>query len=270
MHYFNNLKIDIHCVDRVVIREHWENSPTQLDPFNRFYYIVRGNADIGFKGKTLRLKEGMGYILPAGTKLHLRQPKEVFEQLYIHFNATLPGGIELFSFLDCPVEIAGEVLQKQLPKNWLDWFLPEKSADVLVSLNQEALLRLLLNPFISAGVEKAPEKQDAMVRFEPIIKYIDRNCHKQIKIKKLADMVFLQPTYFSNTFSKVFGVAPQRYICQVRVNKAQHLLEHSDQPVKEIAEQVGYDDELYFSRLFKNYVGMPPTVYRQQRKLNPY
>lgn len=240
------------------------------DPFNRFYYIVRGHADIGFKGKTLRLQEGKGYILPAGEYLQLRPPKGVFEQLYIHFNATLAGGIELFRFLDCPVEIDEKVLLNQLPKNWMNCFTPEKQQEVLGSLNQEALLRLLLNPFISEGVNKAPEKQEVMVRFEPIIKYIDRNYQKQIKIKQLADMAFLQSTYFSNTFAKHFGVAPQRYICQVRINKAQHMLEHEDLPIKEIAAQVGYDDELYFSRLFKNYVGIPPTVYRQQRKLNPY
>ena len=270
MHYFNNLKIDIQHAARVLLTDQWQNCQTMLDPFNRFYYILQGNANIGFKGKSLRLQEGRGYILPAGETLQLRPPEGVFEQLYIHFNSTLPGGIELFSFLDCPVEIDGDKLQEQQPKNWMDCFSPGKQQDVLGSLNQEALLRLLLNPFIAEGVKKAPEKQDAMARFEKVITYIDMHYHKPIKVKKLADMAFLQPTYFSNTFAKHFGVAPQRYICQVRINKAQHMLEHSTMPIKEIAGEVGYDDELYFSRLFKNYVGIPPTVYRQQRKDNPY
>jgi AraC-like DNA-binding protein len=270
MNFLNNFQIDILLAERVVLMNQWDSCSPSRDPFNRFYYVVQGNAEVLLKNKPVLLKEGNGYILPAGVLLQLLPTKENFEQVYVHFNATLPGGIELFSFLECPHEVSGDHLKKFLPDSWMDCFSHTDKDDYLGNLNREAILRLLLNPFIAEGIKKTPEKQTEIERFEKIIAYIDRHYSEQIKIKKLADMAFLQPTYFSNIFAKHFGIAPQRYICQVRINKAQHMLEHGNLPIKEISGLVGYDDELYFSRLFKNYVGIPPTVYRRQRKLNPY
>lgn len=270
MHYFNNLQIDIILFERAIVSDQWGSLRPMIDPFNRFYYIVKGNAEVILNRRTIHLKEDNGYILPAGVPLQLIRPAEPFEQVYVHFNASLPGGIEVFRFLEFPNVIPGDQLQQVLPADWMVWFTGTDYEDIVRDLNREALLRLLVCPFIAEGIKRDPEKHRAMERFENVISYIERHYQEQIKVGDLAEMAFLQPTYFSNTFAKHFGVAPQRYICQVRINKAQHLLEHGDRPIKEIAEQVGYEDELYFSRLFKNYVGMPPTVYRQQRKLNPY
>jgi AraC-like DNA-binding protein len=140
----------------------------------------------------------------------------------------------------------------------------------LDDLNREAILRLLINPFIAEGLRESPEKQDTLARFETIIAYIEKNSHNRIKTAELAKMMSLQPTYFSNLFAKNFGMPPVKYISQVRMNKAQVLLEHTSTPVKNIAQEVGYDDELYFSRVFKRHVGLSPTAYRRQRRLNSF
>ena len=52
------------------------------------------------------------------------------------------------------------------------------------------------------------------------------------------------------------------YINGMKVAKAKELLSHSDQTVKEIAFSLGFDDEKYFMKLFKNYERITPTQYR--------
>lgn len=270
MKFLSKLRIETLASDRVRVIEQWNDSAQHVAPFNRFYYIFKGSAEVRINGKPLLLREGYAYILPAGSLLRLQAPKKAFEQLYIHFNASLSGNGDFFSFFDCPLELSGKNISKSLPEAWWKNFKSGARTDVLDDLNREAILRLLINPFIAEGIKKSPERQSAMERFEKIITYIDANCHKQIKIAELAAMVFLQPTYFSNLFAKHFGVPPRRYIALVRINKAQHLLEHTKMSVKSIADEVGYEDELYFSRVFKQLVDISPTAYRRQRQTNPY
>ena len=52
------------------------------------------------------------------------------------------------------------------------------------------------------------------------------------------------------------------YLTELRIQKACELLDNSDLRIAEIASRVGYDDKLYFSRIFRQHTGLPPTAYR--------
>ncbi|TBL69945.1 helix-turn-helix transcriptional regulator [Paenibacillus thalictri] len=53
------------------------------------------------------------------------------------------------------------------------------------------------------------------------------------------------------------------YIHQLRVQRAKHLLEESKLPIQEIAREIGIDDAFYFSKIFKQIEGVPPSKYRE-------
>ncbi|MFE5321595.1 helix-turn-helix domain-containing protein [Paenibacillus sp. NPDC056579] len=68
--------------------------------------------------------------------------------------------------------------------------------------------------------------------------------------------------YLCQIFSKYSGLTMRNYIQQLRVQHAKHLLLENQADVRHIAEQVGYADPLYFSKIFKKLEGIPPTDYR--------
>ena len=59
-------------------------------------------------------------------------------------------------------------------------------------------------------------------------------------------------------------MTPMQYILSLRISNAQVLLEQANYTVTEIAAIVGYDNPLYFSRIFKKQLGVSPQQYRQQ------
>lgn len=73
----------------------------------------------------------------------------------------------------------------------------------------------------------------------------------------------LNETYFSNVFTKQFGISPKQYILQKRIGSAARMLVETDKTVKEIAFEFGYDNEMYFNRIFHKITGSAPGKYRK-------
>ena len=85
-----------------------------------------------------------------------------------------------------------------------------------------------------------------------------------ITVSDISDFVGINRSYFSNIFRKRVGVSPQQYLIHTRMRHGSELLLSTDQPVKEIAREVGYDNALTFSNVFKSFFGVSPMHYRTQ------
>lgn len=97
--------------------------------------------------------------------------------------------------------------------------------------------------------------------------YLEHNYMNTITNEKLQEMFGYNKIYISNVFSEVKGIPPSKYLARLRIRKAIEMMrDHPDMPLKQIAENVGYEDALYFSRVFKNATGSSPKEYKGTRK----
>ena len=71
---------------------------------------------------------------------------------------------------------------------------------------------------------------------------------------------------FVHLFKEITGWSPYSYMLNIRIEKAQRMLRFSSASVGEIAATFGFDDPLYFSRIFKKYTGVSPSEYREKTK----
>lgn len=94
--------------------------------------------------------------------------------------------------------------------------------------------------------------------------YIRQHLCDKISVVNIADHVHLSSSYFVRLFKAELGETPLHYINQKRIEKGKYLLEHTQFSVSEISVETGFDDALYFSRVFKKYVGLSPLAYRRQ------
>ncbi|MGV8094312.1 MAG: AraC family transcriptional regulator [Mangrovibacterium sp.] len=87
-----------------------------------------------------------------------------------------------------------------------------------------------------------------------------------ISPESLADELGLGYSLFRKEFKKATGFSPVQYHIQIRISKARNLLSTTNLPVKQIALQLGFDSNNYFSRLFKQKTGMTPAEFRFRNK----
>ncbi|KMJ57648.1 hypothetical protein AB685_16785 [Bacillus sp. LL01] len=93
-------------------------------------------------------------------------------------------------------------------------------------------------------------------------RWINDNLSGNITVKKIADHVYMNPTYFCEYFKNNTGRTVLDYITKKRLEKAKELLEIPDIKIYDISSSVGYQDAKYFSQLFKKWQGYSPSQYR--------
>ncbi|WP_455584258.1 helix-turn-helix domain-containing protein [Bacteroides sp.] len=98
------------------------------------------------------------------------------------------------------------------------------------------------------------------------IHYMQENLNRKIRLPEIAREVKLSVSYFSNLFEEKTGSSPLRYLTYLRVQEACHYLDFTNLKISQISPLVGYDDSLYFSRIFTKTMGMSPSEYKAKKK----
>lgn len=134
--------------------------------------------------------------------------------------------------------------------------------------NYEEMLTLLLTHLLIVFDRELSRKRvitnEYMDReMDNAISYFSENYNKDISIEQYAESRGMSVSWFIRNFKKFTGTAPMQFIVSMRINNAQILLEQTNYTINEIAKIVGYDDQLYFSRLFRKQKGFSPSQYRK-------
>lgn len=93
-------------------------------------------------------------------------------------------------------------------------------------------------------------------------RYFNEHYNEPISIQEYAESRNMSVCYFQRNFKQIVKHTPMQYLLTIRVNNAASLLETTDYSMAEIAAIVGYEDPLYFSRLFRKIKGVSPRDYR--------
>ena len=96
--------------------------------------------------------------------------------------------------------------------------------------------------------------------------YFHEHYNEPINIEEFAQSRHMSISLFMRNFKRVYNVSPKQYILNLRMSNAQSLLETTDYTISEIAAIVGYDNPLYFSRLYHKQKGQSPSDYRKLLK----
>jgi AraC family transcriptional regulator len=131
--------------------------------------------------------------------------------------------------------------------------------DLLVdSLKTTLAIHLLRN---YCAVQPKPLNHDdglSQFNLRQVKEYIHEHLSQDLKLLELSAIAQLSPYYFLRLFKQRMGITPHQYILQQRIEKAKHLLRHSQLSIAEIAVRTGFSDQSHLTRCFKRRVGITP------------
>lgn len=127
------------------------------------------------------------------------------------------------------------------------------------SVCSRILYRLLLD--ISSCISSDENNKNDLIT--PCVNYIKSNYMNDISISYLADIINVTPTYLGIVFKKVYGITPQKFLTNIRIDRSKYLLvNYKDMPLSDISAQCGFNSTSYFCNTFKKLMGITPTEYR--------
>jgi two-component system response regulator YesN len=118
--------------------------------------------------------------------------------------------------------------------------------------------------------EKPPEEQASEeLTYSPVIarmvEEIRSSYAKKLGLESFAEKYHMTPQYLSNLFTKEMGKTFSEYLRQVRIERAKELLRTTDMKIYEVACAVGYPDQKYFSKVFREYTNISAKQYAMMK-----
>lgn len=112
---------------------------------------------------------------------------------------------------------------------------------------------------VDAGPVRKIEQRE---RIEKAMDGMRKTLSAPLTLEEYARSAGFSVSQFSHLFKKHYGTSPMAYFIELRIQRAKELLDSTGLSVKEVAWELGFDDQLYFSRIFKKVSGISPTTYR--------
>ena len=216
-------------------------------------YIDEGKCTVLYDDKEYKLKRGDFVFYPP----KMKQKYTAFpgtRTIWLHFNGFCVSEIIDEADLKFGVTFSNHSLvAKKLLVQLISRYNQKSSVP-----EEKALLMSVIYQFgkIQNNITSIDEK------FKTCISFITENPHIPLNIKELAKECNLSESRFMHIFKEIMGVSVHTYQQSLRINNCKVLLTETNMKISDIAHQSGYDDPLYFSRIFKKITGVSPRSYR--------
>ena len=122
------------------------------------------------------------------------------------------------------------------------------------------------------ALQKGGDAYDASGRSidyaEYAIGYMEQHYRDKIQVSNLAEKIGISRSYLTKVMQDRTGMSPKEYLTKIRMEKAAEYLVFCADSIKDIAVYCGYDDQMAFSRMFRQHHGCSPSEYRAQNRHN--
>lgn len=249
---------NIHIINFVREEHLAAMSYPKTNPVYRIYYVVNGTGEIQCECERHAVKKGDIFFIFPATSYDIIAC-EAFEYMYISF---------VGSRANLEMERIGVNKKNFVFEDYLElyslWTEGISQSSEMIDLTSESIL---LYSFLKIGSrtiykEKETIQSVSMNNGSLLKKYIDDHLSDpDLSLEKMSEHFSYSPNYISSLFKKYFRIGFAEYIKEMRINHACSLIESGHTSVAYLAEMCGFNDALYFSKVFKQKVGMPPKKY---------
>lgn len=248
-------------IDRVIFvgrDEYPEPATTFTHPLNSHELIfhISGNSTTLFNGQALPCPPNTVRFLPKGDYAQYTATREEpGDCIDVFFQSDIPPSPTAFLYNAQSNRAIGNLFQRLFSV----WVGREEGY-------RFACVSLLCRIFSEMQKSRyLPEKQQNYIR--PAVEYIHSHfLTEKISVAHLAALCGISESYLKKLFTQTFGVPPMKYILQRKARYACDLLKSGLYSPGQVAVACGYESYYYFSRQFKEYVGLSPTAFIEKHQ----
>jgi AraC-like DNA-binding protein len=230
-------------------------------PFPTIEYVARGHGDLVIADRTYELGPGSVFAYKKGVP-HRISARGQMLKYFVAFTGTEslrllksggvePGGITRITPADALTGLFEELV-------WAGTRADPSSADYCRKILECLAMRLQAATTRTDESEPVPLRKYHHCRETIEAEYLSLHSAKQI-----AARCRISAVYLSHLFQRYDHQTPYRLLTRLKMNHAAALIQQSDMLVKQAAEAVGYADQFHFSRVFREFLGVPPSEWRR-------
>lgn len=240
-----------------------------------FHYVFSGTGtlmaqDSNGDTKTYHIKSNQGFmIFPGQINTYIADKDIPWEYAWIEFDGLrVKEMIETAGFSkDNPVYRAhSKDLREEMAREML-YIKDNKDAPTFHLMGHLYLfIDYLVRSAADISVSNGNKLRDFYVH--EAISYIENNFQNDISVESIAAICGLNRSYFGKIFKETMGKSPQEFLMNYRMIKAAELLKLTKLSIGDIGNAVGYENQLHFSRAFKNVYGVSPREWRNKNRIH--
>jgi AraC-like DNA-binding protein len=239
------------------------------------FYLIEGSCDLLIKNTVYHLKPGNITFIPSNT-LHRTTytDSEFHERLYIEFTSNYINELvtqfgtgwlynNLFSkIFYLPEEYRGDI-NRLLSRIIIEQQSSDNFSQCMTKMYFQELIIKLLRYIKDSSVLVLNGSASTNESLATAINYINENFRNDITLDDMAELLHLNPSYFSKKFKSLNGLGFKEYLNNVRINHSEKLLLETNMSITEIAFECGYDNSNYFGDAFKKINNVSPSKFRR-------
>ncbi len=224
-----------------------------------FEYIIKGQGFLNINSREFEPKGGDVYIAHSGTDhSYWSSSQNPWTKIWFNVSGLLVENLmetyglsNVFHISNCYLE---KLFKEGLVKIRQDIF----SAHYLASLIIHEII-MKISSYVASQKEKVISPEAIKLK-----NYLDANIMKKMTLNTMGRLVSKSPSQTIRIFKKEYGTTPYNYLLEQRIRVAKLLLENTMKTIKEIAYELGFKDEYYFSNIFKKKTETSPLFYRKK------
>ena len=230
-----------------------------------FFTVLSGSGELVYDGKKYELKKGDMVFIDCRKPYSHTTDSNLWSLRWCHFYGPT------LSF----------VYEKYVERGGRPTFRPEETASFLSTLDslyklasgsdyiRDMRINEELNRLCTLLMEQSwnPEEATTAPKKLSVVEvkeYLEQHYAEKISLNELSKQFFINKYYLTRVFKEQFGQSITAYLTSLRITHAKQLLRFSEKSVEEIGLKCGLGQLHYFSRVFKEVEGVPPSIYRSQ------
>lgn len=239
-----------------------------------FHYVISGTGTLmadDSKGntKTYSVKSMQGFmIFPGQITTYIADKELPWEYVWVEFDGLRAKSIVESAGLtmDTPIYHAqSKSLREDMMNEMLYMTQNRESSPFHLIGHLYMFLDYMMRSSAGTNIQKGSQLRDFYIH--EALNFMEHNFQNDISVEDVATVCGLNRSYFGKIFKQAVGKSPQEFLLSYRMVKATELLKLTQLSIGDISQAVGYDNQLHFSRAFKNIYGMSPREWRNRNRI---